>query len=329
MRVLVLAWSLLACSVACSLACASSPSSPPFAAGGGCDAPEYHRLDFWLGEWEVRSPSGELEGTNVVARTLRGCAIEERWTDANGGKGQSFFFYDRAARAWKQTWVTEDGGWKEKREVPFEGGVRFAGELPSPNGGVVHDRTTLTRTDGGVRQLIEQSRDGVTWKSWEGVYARPTACTGRERELDFWIGEWDVVVRARKAPTSDEWSEARGRNTISRTLGGCAIEERFEALGPQSPWRGASFSRFVASESRWRQTWVDDEGGYMLFVGGPDPIGFVFTGEPRTKDGTTSQMRMVFHDVTPNGLGWRWERTVDGGATWTPMMTIAYARARN
>src|SRR5256885_654892 len=89
------------------LACSSTP--PPATATStsmarGCDAPEYHRLDFWLGEWDVRDPRGAYLGTNVVTRALRGCAIEERWTDAEGRGGFSLFYYDRALGLWKQVW---------------------------------------------------------------------------------------------------------------------------------------------------------------------------------------------------------------------------------
>jgi hypothetical protein len=33
-------------------------------------------------------------------------------------------------------------------------------------------------------------------------------------------------------------------------------------------------------------------------------------------------------DFQADSLLWRWERTVDAGATWTPMMIIEYRRAR-
>ncbi len=38
------------------------------------------------------------------------------------------------------------------------------------------------------------------------------------------------------------------------------------------------------------------------------------------------EMRMVFLAVTATALRWGWQRTVDGGATWSPMMIIDYRR---
>lgn len=66
---------------------------------------------------------------------------------------------------------------KEKtlvEEFP-DGGVRFQGEIPLPDGRKVLDRTTLTpRPDGTVRQLIEQSSDaGKTWRVvFDAIYTR-------------------------------------------------------------------------------------------------------------------------------------------------------------
>jgi len=55
--------------------------------------------------------------------------------------------------------------------------------------------------------------------------------TTERRELDFWLGDWDLVVRARAAPSSPQWQEARGQNHIRSTFGGCVIEESFSADG--------------------------------------------------------------------------------------------------
>jgi hypothetical protein len=276
----------------------------PEAPSISCDGPAAHRLDFWLGEWEVRDPAGRLEGRNVVTRALRGCAIEERWTDAGGSKGESLFWLDPATRLWRQTWVTESGTTKEKIEKAGGAAIVFEGE---------RDRTILTPIAGGVSQVIE-TRAG---QRWEGIYRRAATCDGaREHDLDFWIGDWDATIRTEK-------EETHGRNVITKTLGGCAVEERFEAGG----WHGTSVSRWVEAEAKWRQVWVDDEGSWLLFTGGRDPEGFVLTAEPRIKDGVTSQMRMVFRNITQRSFVWRWERTRDGGASWVAEMTITYARA--
>jgi hypothetical protein len=35
------------------------------------------------------------------------------------------------------------------------------------------------------------------------------ACAEPERrQLDFWVGDWDLVIRQRADPKTDEWKEA-------------------------------------------------------------------------------------------------------------------------
>jgi hypothetical protein len=281
-----------------------------------CSGPEYHRLDFWLGEWDVASPAGNREGQNRITRAAGGCALHEDWTDADGSSGESLFFYDRAAAAWKQAWATSAGGWKEKSEQPFDGGVRFAGTLPRSTGGALLDRTTLTTLPGGrVRQVIEQSADGgATWQAWEGIYSRrprPAACTNHD--FDFWIGDWDVTVHAKEG-------EAKGTNRIEATHAGCVIEERFRAEGPGEPWAGHSISAF--QDGAWRQAWVDDSGAFLAFRGGMQDGKMVLLGEPRAG----VRMRMVFSAIGRDALHWSWERSEDGEKSWTPVMTIDYRR---
>lgn len=168
---------LLVASDAPAVVRAAATVPTPLPATAPCANAAARRLDFWLGHWEVRNPSGGLEGHNVVERVLGGCAILEHWTDADGSAGKSLFYFDALGSRWKQVWVTDTGQLKEKSErTDFAGGVRFQGEIPRREGRPLQDRTTLTALpDGRVRQVIEQSADGgATWHAWEGLYTRMT-----------------------------------------------------------------------------------------------------------------------------------------------------------
>ena len=322
------------------MACAGAPPAPnvaaappaPFVPSGGCNGPEYRALDFWLGAWDVTGAGGVFDGDNRIEPILGGCALRESWNDASGGQGESLFFYDRALRRWKQVWVTSEGAWKEKVQVDAAAGaVRFQGVLPRPGGGSALDRTTLSPLPGGkVSQKIERSLDGGgTWSSWEGSYAPKTAAcaTLAHAQLDFWLGDWDATVRARKGPTSEEWSEAAGSNHVRKGDNGCTVFEDFHAAGPQAPWTGRSVSQFAPRPGKWRQTWVDEGNSYLAFTGGQEGADFVLTGEPMAQpDGKTRQMRMVFSDLKPDSFRWRWEGTTDGGKTWRVAIYIDYQR---
>ena len=46
----------------------SSAFSVGATAAPPCDAPEFRQFDFWLGEWTVTKPDGQLAGTNRISR---------------------------------------------------------------------------------------------------------------------------------------------------------------------------------------------------------------------------------------------------------------------
>ncbi|HUM25392.1 MAG TPA: hypothetical protein PKN81_04115, partial [Anaerolineales bacterium] len=72
-------------------------------------------------------------------------------------------------------------------------------------------------------------------------------------EFDFWLGEWDVT-----------WGEGvHGTNRVESILDGAVIQENFNGDG----LIGISVSVFSREDSRWHQTWVDNSGSYLDFVG--------------------------------------------------------------
>jgi len=158
--------------------------------------------------------------------------------------------------------------------------------------------------------------------------AKPSNCTGSEfHQFDFWIGDWDLVVHARTTPSGNKWADARGHQHVEAILGGCAIAEHFTADGPPKPWAGASYSAWQPQLARWRQTWVDDRGGYIALDGGIEHGVMTLYGEPRDVDGLHIQMRMVFRDVTADTLRWEWQRTEDNWETAISMIIVDYRRS--
>jgi tetratricopeptide (TPR) repeat protein len=143
-----------------------------------CDDEEFHRFDFWIGEWNVLQ-NGQVVGTNRIERISEGCALFESWEDASGVAGHSINFYDPHADRWKQTWVGGSGGILEFVEVDDadydDGAMRFVATSHDRQGRASLQRMTFyDQADGSVRQLIEQSTDGgATWSpSFDGRYER-------------------------------------------------------------------------------------------------------------------------------------------------------------
>lgn len=146
--------------------------------------------------------------------------------------------------------------------------------------------------------------------------ARPPACAGSEySRFDFWVGDWEVHNAAGKLA---------GTSHIEKILGGCAIQEH---------WRGAaggdgtSLNLYDAISRKWHQTYVDN-GGLLLQLDGDLADGrMVLNGTlPAQKDGTTME-RISWAPLPGGDVRQLWERSADGGATWSTVFDGRYSRS--
>ena len=136
----------------------------------------FRAFDFWVGDWVVHGPAGNLAGSNTIEPAQRGCVLIENWTSASGGTGMSINYLDKASGEWVQVWNAEGGSQINIRGGMTEEGMLLVGTLHSvANGATVPFRGLWTPLDDGrVRQFFEQSLDGgETWTPWfEGFYTR-------------------------------------------------------------------------------------------------------------------------------------------------------------
>lgn len=149
----------------------------------------------------------------------------------------------------------------------------------------------------------------------------PNPCAAPEqKQLDFWVGEWDLTW-----PGAKEGEVAHGTNTIKRVLDSCVVQESFSG-GDSMPLNGLSVSLFDVRAGKWKQTWVDNQGGYLDFVGEFKDGQMILSRQATRPDGTKVMQRMVFKNITPNEFDWSWEASNDGGKTWQVNWPIHYKR---
>ena len=142
--------------------------------GAPCDAPAYREFDFWLGEWNVRTPDGKLAGANRIEREYGGCVLHERYDTGKGYSGESLNVYDAARKVWHQTWV-DNGGTLLLLEGRLAGGsMTLGGQTTANDGQITRHRITWTpNADGSVRQLWESTDANGAWTTaFDGRYTR-------------------------------------------------------------------------------------------------------------------------------------------------------------
>ena len=140
----------------------------------------------------------------------------------------------------------------------------------------------------------------------------------QQKQFDFWVGEWDLTW------PGDNGQTGHGTNSITRVLDGCVVMENFSG-GSSMTLRGTSVSTFDARAGRWKQTWVDNEGGYLDFVG-DFKDGQMILQREMTRNGEKILQRMVWKNISPNEFDWSWEASTDGGKTWKVNWPIHYKR---
>ncbi len=151
--------------------------------------------------------------------------------------------------------------------------------------------------------------------------APPNPCAASEqRQFEFWVGEWDLTW-----PGNNPGEVQHGTNSVRRVLDRCVVEENFSG-GTDMPLRGKSVSIFAAG--KWRQTWVDNEGAYLDFVGEFEDGEMILGREAVRPDGTKGMQRMIFKNISANEFDWSWEGSKDGGKTWQVVWPIHYKRRK-
>jgi hypothetical protein len=146
-----------------------------------------------------------------------------------------------------------------------------------------------------------------------------TACSAAEhRQFDFWIGRWDVFL--------PDGSRA-GENRIEPVASGCALLESWQG---RSGFAGSSLNSYDPSTRQWHQHWVDSQAGRLSLAGSWDGHRMLLSGE--SADAKRPGLRLL------DRIGWTpqadgsvrqlWERSDDGGKTWTTVFDGRYVRAR-
>lgn len=133
--------------------------------------PNYQRLAFWIGDWDVFDSTGTHYATQRVTAVLDGCAVVAEWASKAGDKGIGLSAYDPKTKEWKQVYTSNQipapSSFKIRTSDPsYDGpGVRFIPVLDPRSDTIDQTRITIVPlSDHRAVQIFEDSRDaGKTW----------------------------------------------------------------------------------------------------------------------------------------------------------------------
>jgi hypothetical protein len=147
-------------------------SAPPPSCEGDS---RYNAFDFWLGAWDV-TVNGKKAGENVITKEEGGCLVLEKWTDVNGGTGQSYNFFNPDTEQWRQVWVSNYMTIDYVGGLTGDGSMELVGHIT-----YFHNSKTLKLLgrwtlldDGTVQQYFEQfdEETGEMAPVFTGIYHR-------------------------------------------------------------------------------------------------------------------------------------------------------------
>lgn len=146
---------------------------------------------------------------------------------------------------------------------------------------------------------------------------KPAPCSAPEhRQFDFWLGEWTVEAKGKKA----------GTNKITAILGGCVLLEEWQSAGGN--YAGKSFNRYDPASGQWRQWWVDTTGGVLDLAGEYKDGKMILQGEQTSNDETTLHNRITWYNNADKTVRQHWEQSSDGGKMWKTIFDGLYTKAK-
>ncbi len=136
-------------------------------------------------------------------------------------------------------------------------------------------------------------------------------------QFDFWLGEWELTWEG----------DGRGHNSVTKLLGDKIIREKFTSLhdAHNATFRGMSVSTYHEATNQWRQTWEDDQGNHLEFVGGIQNGDMILSRQTMV-EGQPAHQRMVWTNIQADSLDWYWQLSTDAAQSWQTLWHIHYRR---
>ena len=164
-------------------------------------------------------------------------------------------------------------------------------------------------------------RNTEAFKSiYKKVYnnAYPCSADPKQREFDFWIGEWDVFQNGT--------TQLVGHSLVQKISGECALLENWDASRGYN--NGKSLNYFDALTNSWQQDWIGSAGGAQRYLNGVyKDSAMRFTYETMS-NGKKVTGNFIFYNLSRDKVRQYQDASEDGGKTFTVSYDFIYIRKK-
>ncbi len=133
------------------------------------------------------------------------------------------------------------------------------------------------------------------------------------RQLDFWVGEWDVFSGKQKV----------GESSVQLILKDCVVFENWRGLGGSD---GKSLNKYNNVTHQWEQFWVSDGGTTNLFKGSLVDGEMRYVFEAPARSGGTFVRHLTFSKLADGSVRQFSQGSTDAGKTWITEYDFVYVK---
>lgn len=155
----------------------------------------------------------------------------------------------------------------------------------------------------------------VYQKIYENAY--PCAVDPKQREFDFWIGEWDVFQNGTH--------QIVGHSVVQKVSGECALLENWESARATNS--GKSLNYFDVQNKSWEQDWIGSIGGAQRYLNGiyrDSAMRFTYESINNEKKVTGN---LIFYNMGPDKVR-QFQDVSEDGKTFTTSYDFIYIRKK-
>jgi hypothetical protein len=147
--------------------------------------------------------------------------------------------------------------------------------------------------------------------------APPPCDSAEHRQLDFWLGRWEVY--------RPDTGKLVAHSLIEKLYGGCAVRENWMPLQGTG---GGSLNSYRPDEKKWRQVWTDSGNNLNDYAGGLENGVMILTGITHPASGPAAPIRMTYEAKADGTVVQTGYRSADGGKSWQLQYQFVYRRSK-